>query len=202
MFYVAALTGRSGTGKSLASDYLKDKKNIPVIDGDKVARDVVERGSPCLKDLVEEFSNSILNSDGSLNRRLLADICFSDERKKQRLDEISHPYIIAGILDLFDKLHSEHHRFCVVEAAALIESGLYANCDKIILISSDEQRQIERIMERDNITQAQAKTRINAQTSEEVVRAMCDEEIKNNGTVEEFFAQLDVLCEKFDKWFA
>lgn len=199
-FYVVALTGQSGTGKSFASDYLATR-GIPVIDGDVVAREVVFPGSRCLRDLVEEFGKGILTEDGSLDRRKLADISFSDAKRKAKLDAITHPYIIERMLHRFDELHREGYRYCVVEAAALVESGLYANCDRIVLITSKRALQVERIMRRDGITEAEAETRIAAQVDDSLVRSLADYEIENNGGMDAFIEKLDALAVCFEEWF-
>ncbi len=199
-FYVVALTGQSGTGKSYASSYIA-KNGIPIIDGDVVAREVVERGSECLLRLVEEFSAEILNPDETLNRKKLAEICFSDPQKKITLDNITHPFIINEILKRFEALKQQGYRYCVVEAAALIESGLYANCDKIVLITADKEKKIERIMKRDNITYDHANARISAQLDESVVQKLSDIVLENNGTRHEFDQKLDALIQEIDKWF-
>ncbi len=195
-----ALTGQSGTGKSYASSYIA-KSGIPIIDGDVVAREVVERGSECLLRLVEEFSAEILNPDETLNRKKLAEICFSNPEKKITLDNITHPFIINEILKKFDMLKEQGFRYCVVEAAALIESGLYANCNKIVLIKANKEIKIERIMKRDNITYEHANARISAQLDESLVQKLSDLVLENNGTQQEFDKKLDALIQKIDEWF-
>ncbi|MEG1269532.1 MAG: dephospho-CoA kinase [Oscillospiraceae bacterium] len=199
-FYVAALTGRSGSGKSYASEYLA-KRGIPTIDSDVVAREVVGVGSRCLKELVRCFGADILQQDGSLNRKLLGDLCFSDQRKKDKLDEITHPRIIEKLLDDFDELRRQGHKYCLVEAAAVIESGLYAVCDRLIMITSDEKSQIDRIILRDGLTLEQAQTRLNAQVKEDELRGICDVVIENNGTLEQFNKKLDELATQLEDWF-
>ena len=199
-FYVAALTGSSGTGKSYASDYLF-AKGIPVIDGDVVAREVVEPGSRCLRELVSEFGEEILNENGTLHRRKLAELSFSNPKRKAKLDSITHPRIIERTLERFDELHKEGYSYCIVEAAALIESGFYANCDKIILIRSTLDKQIERIVNRDSITEKEARTRISAQVSDTLIRSLADYEIENNGSLDAFEKKLDELAVLFDGWF-
>lgn len=199
-FYVAALTGGSGTGKSYASDYLA-AEGIPVVDGDVVAREVVFPGSRCLSELAAEFGEGILREDGSLNRRKLAAIGFSDQKKKARLDAITHPYIIERMLNRFEHLHKDGYGYCLVEAAALVESGLYANCDKIILVTAGREQQIARIIERDRLTREEAETRIEAQLNDSLIRSLADYEIENNGTLEEFRQKLDILKESFQRWF-
>ena len=199
-FYVAALTGRSGSGKSYASEYLR-AKGIPSIDGDDVAREVVRPGEKCLQDLVREFGEEILHEDGTLNRRLLGDLCFSDPRKKERLDAITHPYIIERTTAYFDRLKEAGHRYCLVEAAAVVESGLYIVCDKLIMITSDRAAQVGRIIARDGLTVEQANTRLDAQIDEDELRALCDIVIDNSGSLEEFNQKLDALAEKLEHWF-
>ncbi|MEG0750610.1 MAG: dephospho-CoA kinase [Oscillospiraceae bacterium] len=199
-FYVAALTGRSGSGKSYASGYLR-AKGIPVIDGDAVAREVVRTGSGTLKELVRAFGSGILKDNGSLNRRALADMCFADEKKKKKLNSITHPAIIEKLTEDFERLSSEGHRYCLVEAAALVESGLYAVCDRTIMITSNEKLEIARIVSRDGITAAQAKTRLDAQLRPDEVRALCDVELTNDGDLSQFDKKLDVLAEQLNEWF-
>lgn len=200
-FFVAALTGRSGSGKSYASEYLA-KKGVAIIDGDVIAREVVEKGSRCLYELVRAFSPDILNEDATLNRKKLGSICFSDRDKKRKLDRIVHPYIIERLLDGFDENKRKGYGYCIVEASALVESGLYAICDKTIMITSDEEMQIERIVKRDGITEQEAKMRLQAQLSVDEVKGLCDAVITNVGSLEEFDAKLDILAEQLEVWFA
>ncbi len=200
-FYVAALTGRSGSGKSYASAYLHSK-GIPTVDGDEVAREVTRPGERCLRELVKAFGEQILNGDGTLNRRLLGDLCFSDPAKKERLDAITHPRIIERMLDDFEALHRQGYRYCLVEAAAVVESGLYAVCDRLIMITSGRERQIERIIRRDGLSREQAITRLNAQIEERELRALCDLVIENDGTPAEFERKLDALATQLESWFA
>jgi dephospho-CoA kinase len=174
---------------------------VPIIDGDDVAREVVEKGMPCLDALVKEFSDEILNEDGTLNRRKLADICFPDPKKKRRLDEITHPYIIKRMVEYFDVLHESGEKYCVVEAAALIESGLYAVCDKTIMVTADEEKIIKRIMKRDGLTMQQAQSRIDGQMDEEAVKQVSEVIITNNATKEEFCAKLKQVKSQLDSWF-
>jgi dephospho-CoA kinase len=199
-FFVAALTGRSGSGKSYASEYMSGR-GVPIIDGDVVARGVVGKNSRCLRELVRAFGADILKEDGELNRKKLADICFPDRRKKRRLDSITHPYIIEKLLDGFDEYKSRGHDYCVVEAGALVESGLYAVCDKIVMVTASEESQIERIIKRDGITEQQARTRLQAQLGADEIRGLCDMVITNDGTIEEFEAKLDVLIGQLEGWF-
>lgn len=199
-FYVAALTGRSGSGKSYASDYLA-ARGVPMLDGDDVAREVVQKGERTLRELVKEFGEDILLPDGALNRRRLADICFADPKKQEVLNSITHPAIIRRLTARFDELKEAGKGYCVVEAPALIESGLYAVCDRIIMICAPFETEIERITERDGITREQAEARLNAQADPETVRPLCDVVIDNDGSLIDFDKKLAELKDKLDEWF-
>lgn len=199
-FYIVALTGRSGSGKSYASDYLATL-GVPVVDGDALSREVTGKESRCLDELVRVFSPGILTEDGALDRRKLGDICFADPAQKRRLDAITHPYIMERLLQYFEAFEARGDRYCLVEAAALIESGLYAICDKIVLITADEPLQAERIMRRDNLTEHQAKRRLEAQMRVDEVRDLCDMIITNNGTLAEFKTKLKQLAQNLEDWF-
>lgn len=194
------MTGRSGTGKSYAAGYLH-KLGIAVIDGDAVAREVVEPGQAALTALEKAFGPDIIQIDGTLDRRRLADIAFADPDQKRLLDKTIHPFIIDRLLQMFDDMKNEGIPYCIVEAGALVESGLYAVCDRIILITADEQTAIDRIMRRDGITHEQARTRLAAQMSEAEVREICDVMLSNDGTLREFEDKLDVLARQLDSWF-
>ncbi len=197
---VVALTGRSGSGKSFAANYLISK-GIPVVDGDAVAREVVLPGTDCLKEISNAFGKDILNLDGTLKRRELADRCFSDPEKKKLLEEIIFPHILARMEDYFEEYLGKGYRYCIVEAPALIESGLDKRSDRIVLITASKECQIDRIVERDSLTREQAIARITAQKNENEIRRIADFEIVNNGTKEELIAKLDELITKLELWF-
>lgn len=199
-FFVAALTGRSGAGKSLASAFLAEH-GVPVLDGDQVARQVVEPGEPCLDELVKAFGADILQPDGTLNRRKLGDICFADPEKKHTLNAITHPHILESMQRTFAALKAAGERCCVVEAAALLESGLDKLCDRIILVTADEDTLVARIMQRDGLTEQQARTRVRSQMNEDVIRAMADAVVVNNGDETALHEQLQALLAKLDGWY-
>jgi len=200
-FHVVALAGKSGSGKSLAADYLASK-GVPVIDGDMVARDVVAPGSDCLRLLAEEFGTEILLEDGSLDRRKLGELCFSNSSRKERLDAIIHPFILSDMKRSFEELGNKGFKYCVVQAPALIESGFQSLSDRIVLITAEREKQIERITARDGIEEKAAGMRLDAQICEQRLRELADVEIENNGTKEEFLSRLNSLRSLFSEWFS
>ena len=109
------LTGISGSGKSSAGRILREM-NVPVIDCDAVCRQVETKGEPCLKELAEKFGSSILDQDGNLLRRKLAEIAFSSDEGKAALNSIVHKYILSEIDTRISELSSS---YCIIEAPQL-----------------------------------------------------------------------------------
>ncbi len=199
-FSIVGLTGPSGSGKSYAAGYLSGC-GFAVIDADQTARAVVEPGSPCLADLAAAFPDSILNPDGSLNRRKLADLCFSDPARQKQLNAITHPYILRALTTQYGVLEKAGKRCCIVEAGALFESDMPDRCDRIIFITANRPVLVARIVQRDGISAAQAETRLNAQTDPESVRDRCDVFLENNGTLAEFERKLEQLAGQLNVWY-
>ncbi len=160
---VIGLTGQTGAGKSTVSTVMREK-GIPVIDADLVAREVVETGKSCLVELALEFSAIILNADGSLNRRKLADIVFGNREKLDRLNQIIFAYIIEEIKERIGALdEAGHYRMVIIDAPTLFESGGDAICDEIISVIAPESHRLNRIVIRDRLTGEQAAKRMASQ---------------------------------------
>ncbi|MGQ0761520.1 MAG: dephospho-CoA kinase [Acidobacteriota bacterium] len=161
------LTGSIAVGKSFVLDILREL-GARTIDADAVAREVVEPGKAGLNSVVNEFGAEILRPDGSLNRPALGSIVFADEAKRQKLNSILHPFIIARQDEIMRQCEKETpDAIAVVDAALMIESGGYKRFDKLIVVHCRTQVQLERLMKRDNISRAEAERRINAQMPQE-----------------------------------
>ncbi len=153
------MTGTTGSGKSYAAEFFR-KAGVPVIDCDEVTK------LPNLynaDDFSTVFGSEVKNSDGSLNRRKLAEIAFSTEGGKEKLENMTFPIILAKIDEMIDKLKKEGHKLVVLDAPTLFESGLQNRCARIVVVTADEKIRLERIMKRDSITENQAKLRMQAQ---------------------------------------
>lgn len=164
------LTGSIATGKSFVTEYLREL-GADVIDADLAARRVVEKGTPGLAAVVEEFGKEVLASDGTLDRKKLGAIVFADEGKRLRLNSIIHPLVIE-LQD--DWLRSVERRdpdaIAVIDAALMIESGSYKRLDKLIVVYCEPAIQLARLMARDNLTESEAKCRIEAQMPQDEKR--------------------------------
>ena len=182
---VIGLPGQTGAGKSTVGESLL-RRGMAWVDADAIAHDVADNEKVCLADLALEFTIDILNVDGTLNRKKLADIVFHD---KAKLNEIIFPYIIRAIEAELVRLQEEGHRYIVLDAPTLFESGCDRYCDVIISVVADEQLRLQRIMSRDGLTYAEAEARIQAQHRESYYVRRSDFVIENNDTV-------DSLCLK------
>lgn len=174
---IIGLTGQTGAGKSTVCELLIEK-GLFVIDCDKVARNVTEKGSITLDLLADAFGSDIILADGSLNRRELASRAFQTPEKTELLNSITHPAIINSI----NKVIAEHkNENIVLDAPTLIESGAYKLCDKIVSVLADADVRKKRIMARDNLTLIEAEKRMNAQKDDSFYKEYSNAIIYNNG---------------------
>lgn len=179
---IIGLTGQTGAGKSTVCELLLGR-GYKIIDADLVAREVVENGGQCLLDLAIEFTIEILNEDGSLNRKKLAEIAFPDKEKRMRLNQITHPYILAEIKSQADKLVENGAKFVFLDAPTLFESGGDVMCDKIVSVIAPKKIRLERIIRRDNLTETEVKIRMGAQHSDSFYSSRSDFTIRNESDI-------------------
>lgn len=189
---IFGLTGGTGAGKSSVSQYLKER-GIYVIDADMTARRVTEPGTKCLNALGEYFGNEILNDDGSLKRRKLAEIAFSDEEKHRMLNSITHKYIQE---DIEVELEREKPDIAAIDAAVIIGSSMEKMCDFIVSVLADKNVRIKRITERDGITEHEAELRIKAQPDESFYIKHSKYVIRNNGSYDEMRAEAKEVTDR------
>src|SRR5260370_14768338 len=160
------LTGSIGVGKSFVASVLSDL-GCHVLDADQTAREVVAPGTPGLRAVAQAFGNEVLHDDGTLDRQLVATLVFADEKKRQLLNAILHPFILAeqdAIMRQWEK--EDPDGIGVVDAALMIESGGYKRFDKLIVVHCRPEVQLERLMNRNGLSLEQATQRINSQLSQ------------------------------------
>ncbi len=163
---VIGLTGGIASGKSTVSNILKELGAV-VIDVDLIGRDVVVQGETAYNKIIENFGEDILMSDGSINRKKLGNIVFSDHQKLTLLNQITHPEIIKKVKDIILFYEKENKKAVVVDAAILIEMGLYKCVDCVWLVVVDKETQLIRLMDSDKLSRNNAQNRINAQMTDE-----------------------------------
>lgn len=170
------LTGKTGAGKSTVSKMLEGFGAF-IIDGDKVAREVLNL-SPDLELKLKAAFGSDIYENGVLLRKELAKRAFSSHENTELLNSIFHPVINKRLFELLNEAFKTHS-VAVVDAAAVIESGFYKSCDCLITVYAPESIRLERIMRRDSLTKEEAMRRINAQKDDEFYFSKSDIIINN-----------------------
>ncbi len=159
----AGLTGGIATGKSLVSAMFRALGSF-IIDADVIAHEIVKHELPAWKEIVEAFGRGILLPDGNINRQMLGSIVFQDAAKRTILNSIMHPKILEEAADLKKKIVEVYpHAVVILDAALLIETGAYEMVDIVILVYVNEELQISRLMNRNNLSREEALERINTQ---------------------------------------
>ncbi|MBQ3947242.1 MAG: dephospho-CoA kinase [Ruminococcus sp.] len=180
---VVGLTGQTGAGKSTISKIFSEN-GFEVIDADQVSRKVVEKGSNCLYEIEELFGREVLNDDGTLNRKALGAIVFTDKTKLETLNTIMHPYITKEILRLIKELSNNGVDLILLDAPTLFESHADDFCEIIISVLADADIREKRIIVRDGITHEQARHRMDSQYSDDFFEQHSDYIIHNNDDLE------------------
>ena len=186
------LTGQTGAGKSAVSRWFA-AHGCGVIDADAAARAVVQKGMPCLDDIVKLFGEEVLLPDGTLNRRAVAGLIFQDSDAKKRYEAVIFPYITAYIRSLTETLTAEGRRVILLDAPTLFESGIDRDCARIIAVTAPAELRKARIIARDNISEEHAAMRMQAQHTEEFFREHADFVICNDGTEEQLFSRCQAV---------
>jgi len=179
---VFGLTGGIASGKSVVARIFREQ-GVPVVDADEVAREVVEKGTPGLAKIVEEFGEGVLTPDGALDRKALGAIVFDDANKRALLNAILHPAIAAKSAEHFARLSGSNALVCY-DAALIVERGIADMFRPLVVVASTPALQRERLQARDRITPAEADARLAAQAPVEAKIAAADVVIHNDGTLE------------------
>lgn len=180
---VLGLTGKTGAGKSTVSALLKEKGCF-VIDADKVASEILEKGSPVIEKLTQAFGEDIVKYNGEIDKKLLAMRAFASREETEKLNAITHPEIRRIILERIEDAKIEEYEVCVIDAAALLESEVRSDCEKIAVVFAPADVRLKRIIERDNLSVTEAKRRMDAQMSDEFYLENADIIIINDGVVD------------------
>ena len=190
---VIGLTGGTGAGKGCVCSIFS-KYGIDSIDTDKTSREVCCAGSPCLKELVSNFGNDILNPDRSLNRKKLAKIAFASESNHKTLNSITHKYILEQVRLWLDGQKKQNKLAAIVDAPLLFESGFDKECDVIISVQAPASVRVDRIIKRDGITLDEANARLNKQQRDSFYTDRSDYVITNSGELDGLEAQIKSIC--------
>ena len=186
---IVGLTGQTGAGKSTVAAML-ERFGYSIVDADKVARLVTGKGSPVMKLLTDAFGEDIVDEDGSLRRDLLAARAFSSPENTRKLNDITHPEICRLIMKKVEGRFFMGYEGVIVDAPQLFESGLASKCTLVLSVTTREDIRLRRIMERDGVSEAEARLRMQAQLPESFFREHSDIILENNGTPESLHEQV------------
>lgn len=175
---VIGITGSSGSGKSTLTKILANELNAKPIYSDEVVKKMQKKGTNYYKKIVETFGEEILNENKEINRKKLAEIIFSKEEDRNKMNEITKTYVLEEIKRQIKETKKE---IVIVDAPILIESGLNKECNIIIAVICNRKTQIERICKRDNIEEKEAIARLNSQKSNEYYKKYADYVVENDG---------------------
>ena len=190
------LTGGIASGKSVVAARLAEHGAV-VVDADRIAREVVEPGTPALARIAEEFGDAVIASDGSLDRAALGALIFESPEKRAALNAITHPAVGARSKELFAAAAAaDPDAIVVYDVPLLVDAGRADEFDVIVVVNASTETRIRRMVELRGMTRDEAMHRINSQATNTERLAIADVVIDSNGTLEQTFAQTDALWEK------
>ena len=181
------LTGGIGSGKSTVSALLAARGAV-VIDADRIAREVVEPGTPGLAAVVDAFGEQVLRDDGSLDRAGLAAVVFADPGARKTLDGIVHPLVRARSAELAAAVPDD--AVVVHDVPLLVETGQAGSYDVVLVVRADPEVRVRRLVQR-GLSEEDARARIGAQATDEQRRHVADVVLDNDGTEQELAAQVE-----------
>jgi len=193
---VVALTGGIASGKTTVSDIFKSK-NIPVIDTDVIARQVVEKDKPAYTKVIQLFGEEIVDKDKNINRSKLRQLIFSSSEKRLQLEALLHPIIWREVIS---QLKSLNAAYCIVVVPLLFETRSEEKklrFDRIAAVDVTAELQIKRAKERDNTDDKTINAIINSQVSRQTRLNAADDIISNTGSFDQLQQQVDKLHQQY-----
>lgn len=191
---VIGITGGVGSGKTYILNYLKRKYGAKILIADKIGHQVMKKGTIGYQQILELFSKDVLDNHGEISRPKMAQIIFSDEKKRLLLNEIIHPQVKAYIKEEIRKERFKKETdLVVIEAALLIEDHYEALCDEFWYIYTKDEIRRERL----KLNRGYSEEKINAifasQATEEIFRKHCSIVIDNNSSQDQVYRQIDLI---------
>lgn len=195
MTKLIGLTGGIATGKSTVSTLLR-LSGYPVIDADQLVRQLQTAHSKGLERLTAVFGSGILNADQTLNRQALSSLVFSDQTKLAKLNMVMQPLIRDEIWRQVKNYQKQQIPYGILDAPLLFEENYADECDLVVVVATDHQIQVQRLMKRNGYSQAEAEQRIDSQMPLAEKKRLADIVIDNNGSKEELKRQVAGLIDQ------
>lgn len=191
--FVVGVTGGIGSGKTTVTN-LFQQHGIVIVDADVIARHIMDKGGEALTAVEARYGKEALLDDGSLNRAWLRERIFKHSEDKHWLNDLTHPLIREQILS---QLHQAQSPYVILSAPLLIENRLTKLCDRVLVIDVSEATQLQRTQQRDDVSEDQVQSIINAQASREQRLQAADNIIRNEGEESELTPQVEKLHELY-----
>lgn len=189
------LTGGIGSGKSTVAKLLAEHGFI-VVDADKIAREIMEPGSPVLDDVAAAFGDDLINEDGSLDRGELARRAFVDKQSTEKLNSITHPAIRAESERRFAAAEAAGEPAVVYDMPLLVELGMHRDMDLTVVVDVDAEERVRRLTDSRGLDEADARARIAQQIDADTRNAAADVIIDNNGAEADLKPQVERLIKQ------
>lgn len=171
--HIIGLTGAIACGKSSIADELRNF-GAKTLDIDKVTKELLEYGGSLYSSYVQHYGSIVVNEDGQLNKKVIADIIFNDENERQWINSVAHPVLLNRTRDFLTQCAADGEFLVVLEVPLLFEAGWDSLVDEVWAVYIPRKLQIKRLMARDGMTQQEAVARINAQMSADEIAARAD----------------------------
>jgi dephospho-CoA kinase len=191
--FTVVLTGGIASGKTAVSNIF-EKLGVPIIDTDRIAREIVKPGQPALAEIKRQFGDEYLKPDGSLDRAKMREKIFSDSYAKARLQDILHPIIAAGVSDQVTQLHSA---YCILVVPLFAEFQIFRWVDWILVVDVPEGVQVDRLQKRDGISFELAHAILDSQSNRKKRLSIADDVIVNTGSLSELETKVEALHRKY-----
>jgi len=187
------LTGGIACGKTVVRRRLEER-GIPTLDADAVVHRLLQSGTDVTRQIAESFGAAVIASDGSVDRKALGAIVFTDEEARKRLNAIVHPGVWREIERFFEEREKVSDPVAVVDAALMIETGSYRRYDRVVVVHCLPELQLERLMARDGLSREDAERRIRSQMPIEKKQLFADFLVDTSGSIEETMNHIDEIA--------
>lgn len=197
--FLVGLTGGVATGKSTVSNMFREL-GVPVVDADAMARRIVEPGRKAWRGIKKEFGQCVFHDNGELNRAALRTIIFEDEEQRQKLNRITHPEIYKEMAWETVKCALAGHQYIVMDLPLLFEAGVMVKyMHKIIVVTCEEDLQLQRFMEQRHLSERESKLMIGAQMPLDQKAAMAQFVIENSGSIQDTQEQVQRIHQRLSR---
>jgi dephospho-CoA kinase len=195
MPYILGLTGNIASGKTTVGLLLLELGAAEYIDADTVVHELYLPGQPLVAHLAQEFGQSIVDSEGGVDRKALGDLVFNDPARLRRLEQIVHPRVFSALSGRMREIPEDG--VGVLDAVKLVESGYAALCHGLWIVTCPPQTQLQRLMTTRGMSEAEARSRLAAQPPMEPKLSLASAVIDNSGTLDDLRRQVTAAWNAF-----